>query len=344
MGWFVLKNRRHVGPYEKAQLVAMHKSGQIEAVDYVIAQLDAERGDLNYKRLGDVIGVVTMPVTKPALPTLKLAKGPESENSRVLGDFSEADLMKSEVSVIFTQRLESVQLLKNKDGTNVGNSAPGANINPGAEGHELLDEEKELPLVLRLKALFPVKRLVLAAVALVVLGAGYEFLGSEGGQVLKTKIRQAQEASHKSKAQARALANRNGADPGRAPANKNEAAPQIRVPKVREDTRRSSDPQPPPLPPQPQAVNEPPPPMNSGNDVTTETSPASNRDPAGHEGPTLNLDNPTPMGEARDLMDDPIRRRHNMMDAPGGGAFPQQPQQDPDGNPIAQPESPPPQD
>src|SRR5262245_29304616 len=67
MGWFILKNRRHVGPYTKEQLAALRQQGQADPQDYVIAQEHADAGELVYKRLYEVIGG-PVPAARPGTP------------------------------------------------------------------------------------------------------------------------------------------------------------------------------------------------------------------------------------------------------------------------------------
>jgi len=102
--WYVLKNRRHVGPYKINDLEALHKKGLIKAEDYLIARVDAERGDLQYKHVSDVAPHLRAPAAQ-ATPSLDI-----QSQEAPLATFSDEDLLKSKVSRVFSEAFDSVDL------------------------------------------------------------------------------------------------------------------------------------------------------------------------------------------------------------------------------------------
>jgi len=135
MSWYVLKNRRHVGPYQDHELVVMYRQRTLGDQDFVIAQGDAEAGELKYRRLKDVMNLENSPEDPREGPKFEdFHEGREAP----LGTFTEEDLEKSVVSRVFSEAFDSVDFVKNPPQERRaprGQLAPGASDNPaGADG------------------------------------------------------------------------------------------------------------------------------------------------------------------------------------------------------------------
>jgi hypothetical protein len=111
MGWYVLKNRRHVGPYTKDDLATLLRRGHLLAHDYVISDVDVAQGELKYQALQDVLPSSVKAHTASAQAGSAQADDEASEN-RPLGTFSEEELQSNEMSRVFSEAIESIDLVK----------------------------------------------------------------------------------------------------------------------------------------------------------------------------------------------------------------------------------------
>ncbi len=122
----MVKNHRHIGPFSREQLEQLKSEGKLLASDFVIPQDDLSAGEIRYRAVTEVVRFL------PRSPPLKASKGalPGKEKETAsepvsvdsyeppLGSFSDEDLMNNEVSRIFTQIVDSVDLVNaSKQGT-----------------------------------------------------------------------------------------------------------------------------------------------------------------------------------------------------------------------------------
>ena len=109
MPWYVLKNRRHVGPYQDFELVAMHRRLMLGAEDFVISEDNMQKGELIYERVSDAVRLDEVPddPRKPAVAKPKIAEDSEP----LLGSFTDDELEKSQVSRVFTEAVEAMDLV-----------------------------------------------------------------------------------------------------------------------------------------------------------------------------------------------------------------------------------------
>jgi hypothetical protein len=107
MVWFVLKNRRHVGPFEESHLAKLVKSGEVKPQDFVISQENAELGELKYVKVSEAF-----PSWVPSVPKTTEPQAPSAQPAKSLGEFSEEEILTSEVSRIFMESLDSGDLIK----------------------------------------------------------------------------------------------------------------------------------------------------------------------------------------------------------------------------------------
>lgn len=120
MGWYVLKNRRHVGPYSEEDIRRLWEKGTLRALDFVIHKADAERGELIYRRVSEAFAGLTE-LSAVGHGSAPEARAPEQELE--LREFSDEDLEKSQVSRIFTEAFDSVDAV----------GSAGAHVNPNVQ-------------------------------------------------------------------------------------------------------------------------------------------------------------------------------------------------------------------
>jgi hypothetical protein len=112
MQWFVLKNRRHYGPFQENQLQKLKKKGEINPLDFIISKEKADLGELTYQKLADVFPAWAKTTTTPTSGGVESTNQAPGKSSKPLGEFSEEEILKSEVSRVFLESLDSVELLK----------------------------------------------------------------------------------------------------------------------------------------------------------------------------------------------------------------------------------------
>jgi hypothetical protein len=112
MSWFILKDRRHLGPFQESQLKKYFQRKEITSQDFLISSEKADRGELVYVSVGDCFPSWAQgsPDNSQKSKT-QVPKMPEKP-SRRLGSFSEEEILKSEVSRVFMESLDSVDLMK----------------------------------------------------------------------------------------------------------------------------------------------------------------------------------------------------------------------------------------
>jgi hypothetical protein len=62
--WYVLRQRRHEGPFSHSELEAGLKGGQWTRADFLLSDDNFEKGNLNYQRLSDVLEIPLEPSAK----------------------------------------------------------------------------------------------------------------------------------------------------------------------------------------------------------------------------------------------------------------------------------------
>jgi len=109
MSWFILKDRRHLGPFNESQLKKYFQRNEIGTQDFLISVEKAEKGELLYVRVSDCFPkwAIVTEAAQNAKPEIKVPK-----NDRAMGSFSEDEILKSEVSRVFMESLDSVDLMK----------------------------------------------------------------------------------------------------------------------------------------------------------------------------------------------------------------------------------------
>lgn len=125
--WYLVKNHRHIGPYTHEQLEQLKSEGKVMASDFVLSQEDLNSGEIKYRAMTEIIRFAP-PV--PGSSARKSSSEPVSTESASsvdaeddsyeppLGSFSDEDLLNNEVSRIFTQAIDSVDLVRS--GTQAG--------------------------------------------------------------------------------------------------------------------------------------------------------------------------------------------------------------------------------
>jgi len=138
MSWYLLKNRRHVGPYSEAELEGFRQNAQLERTDFVISQSDLDSGLIKYRAVTEVLKFPPMRIPPPPrskavtgihqlnqVPNLpeknEVASESADQYEPPLGSFSEDEIMNNEVSRVFTQLFDSVDLAQ---GTHAGQPSP----------------------------------------------------------------------------------------------------------------------------------------------------------------------------------------------------------------------------
>jgi hypothetical protein len=108
--WFLLKNRRHVGPYTPADIKVMWVEGQIKPDDYVILSDDAVEGELKYRKIFEVFPELKAIGRALNLADVKLDEVAPQHSDRELRSFTDEDILKNEASRIFSESFDSVDL------------------------------------------------------------------------------------------------------------------------------------------------------------------------------------------------------------------------------------------
>jgi hypothetical protein len=132
MKWYLLVDRRHLGPFSEEEIRQKIQSGSASGEDYLIGVEESDEGSLRYRKILDVF--------PQWVPQLKVQNTSESEKNkkpalpvvvdRFLGSFSEDEILNNEVSRIFAQELDSTTLLKKSSEQTGITQIPGGQNRP----------------------------------------------------------------------------------------------------------------------------------------------------------------------------------------------------------------------
>ena len=116
MTWYVLANRRLEGPFDRAALLALWRSGELPAKSYLVKEEAVDDPRARYYHLADVVPEVAQSLqnqNREQSGTNPKSERPVSDSHiPALGTFSDEDLEKSVVSKIFTTQLDAVDVAR----------------------------------------------------------------------------------------------------------------------------------------------------------------------------------------------------------------------------------------
>lgn len=90
MNWYVLRQRRHEGPFSLGELNEQFNSGRLARADYLLSDQDFEKGNLAYKKASEIL---TLPKVPSAKEKAEAPKEKTDELLRVVGDLDAADIL-----------------------------------------------------------------------------------------------------------------------------------------------------------------------------------------------------------------------------------------------------------
>lgn len=103
MDWFVLRNRRHIGPYTELQLRKLLTDRKVSSQDYVLSKADSEKGIVNYVSLAQLLKLDPSEITQAG--TLR-----PSQESLIASEESSNPFSLEEVTRLFEDQVDPVVL------------------------------------------------------------------------------------------------------------------------------------------------------------------------------------------------------------------------------------------